>query len=462
MSALAQRHELHAAEEMPRSRSRATGRDAVGARPLRVFVFPSTYDCANVGDIAMLQMAISRVKETWPNASFDIVTRDAQALHEHCPDARAVFFDSWFADHFLLGSVHDRLPRTLSQRVIALKHAIRASIPALEDAAIAARLLRHPGANQRYRALLSALQSADLFLVSGASGPNDTFPGFARALFALLQRAIGMRKPCVVMGSAIGPINDPALGRLAGSILPKVDLISLREKLIGAPLLASVGVNADRVVVTGDDAVELSYSQRSMSTGTALGVNVRTMEPAHVGQAQLAVLANVIESFVSERGCEVVALPIACRKQVDALAIQQVARGLIVPVEPKATPMSVIRRTAACRVVLTGAYHAAVFALSQGIPAVCVSNSRYFFEKFRGLQDMFGAGCQIVSLESPQAAETLSQALAYAWENASAIRPTLLSAAQNQIEAGQRAYRRIRSLVEAAPARPDRTATALQ
>ena len=54
---------------------------------------------------------------------------------------------------------------------------------------------------------------------------------------------------------------------------------------------------------------------------------------------------------------------------------------------------------------MTGAYHAAVFALAQGIPVVCLSNSPYYLAKFQGLEDLFGVGCTIVTLSEPDFAD---------------------------------------------------------
>jgi polysaccharide pyruvyl transferase WcaK-like protein len=56
-----------------------------------------------------------------------------------------------------------------------------------------------------------------------------------------------------------------------------------------------------------------------------------------------------------------------------------------------------------CRVVVTGSYHAGVFALAQGIPVVATAASRYYHDKFSGLADLFGGGGDIVDVGSPNA-----------------------------------------------------------
>jgi polysaccharide pyruvyl transferase WcaK-like protein len=93
--------------------------------------------------------------------------------------------------------------------------------------------------------------------------------------------------------------------------------------------------------------------------------------------------------------------------------------------------------------VVTGAYHAAVFALSQGIPVVGLGRSDYCMNKFEGLRDLFGAGCDIVHLDGNNLSERLTAAIDRAWNSAEAVRPALLESSRRQIAAGREAYRNV-------------------
>jgi polysaccharide pyruvyl transferase WcaK-like protein len=112
------------------------------------------------------------------------------------------------------------------------------------------------------------------------------------------------------------------------------------------------------------------------------------------------------------------------------------------------TPLKVTTQVGRCRVVVTGAYHAAVFALAQGIPAVCLAGSSDYLCKFLGLQDEFGDGCEIIHLGEPDMIEKLDAAMERAWGSAEALRLPLQRAAVRQIESSWRAYRRVEQLVE--------------
>jgi colanic acid/amylovoran biosynthesis protein len=92
-----------------------------------------------------------------------------------------------------------------------------------------------------------------------------------------------------------------------------------------------------------------------------------------------------------------------------------------------------------------------VFALAQGIPAVCLTKSSYYQAKFRGLQDLFNVGCTIIGLHEPDMPAELSAAMEDAWNAADAVRPFLLQSASGQIEESRRAYQECKSITCADP-----------
>jgi polysaccharide pyruvyl transferase WcaK-like protein len=51
---------------------------------------------------------------------------------------------------------------------------------------------------------------------------------------------------------------------------------------------------------------------------------------------------------------------------------------------------SLATAVADCRIVVTSSYHAAVFALARGIPAVGISSTPYYDGKFGGLRALYG------------------------------------------------------------------------
>jgi colanic acid/amylovoran biosynthesis protein len=103
----------------------------------------------------------------------------------------------------------------------------------------------------------------------------------------------------------------------------------------------------------------------------------------------------------------------------------------------------VIEQVGRCRLVITGSYHAGVFALSQGIPVLGLAKSQYFFDKFRGLSGQFGQGCGVIDLEREGFGEKLRAEAHALWERAAELRPQLLQAASVQITQSRAAYRKL-------------------
>src|ERR1041385_3086671 len=62
---------------------------------MRIFMVPGTSDCANMGDVAMLQTAISRLRELWPGAALRILTHQPAQLKGRCRDAADAIHVPW-------------------------------------------------------------------------------------------------------------------------------------------------------------------------------------------------------------------------------------------------------------------------------------------------------------------------------------------------------------------------------
>ena len=100
-------------------------------------------------------------------------------------------------------------------------------------------------------------------------------------------------------------------------------------------------------------------------------------------------------------------LPIETKPQdSDVIALQHIVPREIsgnfgfAPTEPA----EVMREISKCRLVITGSYHAGVFALAMGIPVIALIASEYYVDKFYGLQMQFGNGLEMVDLSRADAA----------------------------------------------------------
>ena len=142
-----------------------------------------------------------------------------------------------------------------------------------------------------------------------------------------------------------------------------------------------------------------------------------------------------------------IAISLHPKERDDAVAARLLGR----PPEGEApdSPLEVVQRIQQCRVVVTGSYHAAVFALAQGIAVVGVTQSPYYDAKFLGLKDQFRGLVGIVSVDRDVGAR-LAHEIDQAWQTADEVRPRLLELAALQIEGARSAYEHLGELVTAA------------
>jgi polysaccharide pyruvyl transferase WcaK-like protein len=423
---------------------------------MRILVEPSDYRIHNMGDKAMLMVALSRIAALWPTATLDVVADESRVLRSifHSVDLVSVGGQNlWLSDDFLPDRALSLAERLFKGKQIVRQAPgwIRAREPSLVELFWRRKLRNRPNATRELHNFTNAVARADLLVVAGMGGITDAFPDFARGILEVMSLAIRRGKPVAMMGQGMGPLADPALLKRAAAILPKLDLIALREGLTGVPLLQHLGVPNDRVRVTGDDAIELAYPLRGESLAGGLGVNVRLSDYSGLDREQIGPLRSVLQEAASARAAPLVAVPISTLPQErDADAIEQLLGGYsntIAPERQVADPSDVIALVNRCRVVVTGSYHAGVFALSCGIPAIGLARSAYYQGKFKGLADQFGPGCEVVDLADPACWELLRNSIDRLWDGADRLRPALLDAAARQIAAGRDAYGELRRLV---------------
>jgi polysaccharide pyruvyl transferase WcaK-like protein len=269
----------------------------------------------------------------------------------------------------------------------------------------------------------------------------------------LLEYAIEHRIPTAMIGQGIGPMADPDLLRHAARVLPRVDVIALREGLEGPDLLRSLGVSSDRVMITGDDAVELANASRPARLGTGIGVCLRVAEYSPVPASIQTAIGQILRSTATDLPAALVPLIVSEHSAEDRRSTLPLVSGapeVIPPLGKYASASALCRRVGECRIVVTGAYHVAVFAFSQGIPVVGLSTSRYYDDKFAGLAAMFGTEPELIRLDQDEVEGRLERSIRRVWTRAPELRPTLLEGAVRQIEASRAAFERVAVLVDGA------------
>lgn len=418
---------------------------------MRILVEPSSGHCLNAGDVAMLQVAYCRFRTLWPGASIHILTSAPALLEQYCPgaipidaQARSAFFES--------GSIATRLqrllPKTISGRFGEFEYHCRQRVPLLTRTILK---LYKPQQDEALVEYLEALRQSNLVVATGAGQITDPFAGTAAMVLNTLQLAVRWKIPAILLGQGIGPITDAALTARCRSVLPRMNLITLREGRCGLPILRAAGVRPHRVIVTGDEACEAGFERRPKELGRAIGINVRMASYAGVERTYTAVLRRAIHHTARELGAPLAAIPISHHsRESDMEGIRCILQEYsnVLPFNTGLPVASAIEQAGRCRIVVTGSYHGAVFALSQGVTVVGLTNSDYYTAKFEGLIEQFGVGCRYIRMKDPEFPPRLEEAIREGWEAAPGNRSQLLEATARQVQLGREAYRRVHEEVQ--------------
>ena len=435
---------------------------------MRILIENSGYELRNMGDVAMLQVAVSRLQGAFPDAQLQVLTKDPERLEFYCPGTVPV--NAWGRNalleaRLLPGALPARLARLTSwpergaRRAFLGRQRRRAAILAARQSEVGSA--RSYAQNRGVvDAFWKALCGADVFVGTGGGYLTEAFEGHALNVCDALIFAARRGQVTALMGQGVGPIQGKLLRTAARQALERVDLLGLRERVLSQPLCLELGAAPDRLCVTGDDAIELCLQLAAPDAQTgapdpraALGVNVRVSGYSGVTPTQLLRLRHTLGQLAGELGAPLLGTPISTyQSESDSDSIARLLEGedaLLEAGHAVSSPAEAIAQIGRCRVVVTGSYHAGVFALSQGIPVVALVASLYYVGKFNGLAAQFEGGCHIVTLDAPAWETQLAQAVRDFWPRDAAREAALRRAAHQQVQSGLAAYDRLFALIEA-------------
>ncbi|HIK16968.1 MAG TPA: polysaccharide pyruvyl transferase family protein [Leptolyngbyaceae cyanobacterium M33_DOE_097] len=421
---------------------------------MKIIVENSGYHLKNLGDLAMLQVALDRFKKFDSNVEFTVLTTEPDKLVSLFPNVQPLTPEGrnfWFSP--LVGSLSKLF--TAEQGWSTLEHHLRYKLTPIFKILLRSKLTIKSEDVNSVEQFLSYVEAADLVVATGGGYLTDAFKRHAIAALNLLDLATHLNKPTVLLGQGIGPLNNPELIAKAKHVLPKVDLIALRESCVSPSILKELNVPENRIVVTGDDAIELSYLARQPALGTGIGVNLRVANYSGINSALLELIRASLHQTAREFNAPLIPVPIETAAiesycSPDSDTIHQLLQGYDDESDGGrrlASPTQVIEQVRRCRVVVTGSYHAGVFALSQGIPVIGLAKSEYYVNKFAGLATQFNTGCEIILLTEPDFQEKLTKSIRQAWNLADQLRPQLIDAAEAQIELGKQVYEKVNRIV---------------
>jgi polysaccharide pyruvyl transferase WcaK-like protein len=416
---------------------------------MRILVDHDGYDLLNLGGVAMLQGCVARLRQQWPDAEIKVLAHAPARLERYCPGTAPI--GRTFAD-----SPYVRvLPRKVR---LGSEQIWRIAGPPLCN-----RVGRDDRRDSSPRTAIEAARWADVVVAAGGGYLTDTWWWHAAGVLSLLDFSQRLGKPTAMFGQGIGPLRGRAVRALASKVLPGLTAIGLREEVTSLGLALSCGARRDVISVTGDEAIEVIPDTTPAdagpgggaqpSTANALGFNIRAAGYSGIGRQTAVTIGNYVIAAAHEVGAPIVGLPVSrYATSSDRAAIGECLEhgrtSVDVALPDLSSPAELISASASCRAVVTSSYHAAVCALAQGVPAVCLSRSRYYDAKFAGLNALFPEACEVVSLIDDDAARSFRRAILQAWEFPASARSAAREAAARQRTAARRAYEAFRLTVD--------------
>ncbi len=382
----------------------------------------------HVGDEAMFTAALDYLRAAFPRAEFVVASKTPEhtARVHGIPAVRRAFY-------------HRRPLKSLAYYLFLLFNLV------------AKKLYRRTVSLSAFPSpqIIDEIAAADFVLFTGGGNLENASSlrgEFMLNILVFLWIIHRFRKPVAFVSQGIGPFQRRTLFqrillRAACRLLnhPNVRLITVRERLYSAQALAALGVARPRVAFAPDDAVFLAPPPQSEVSRQVSELGLQDFSSAiglslHSSLLQdLTYWQEVLDQVTEVTRSSLLFLPHTYPGNDHAVAESLVAR-LAHPERARVAPPSLLDRevkslTTMCGMVVASRYHAAVFALSAGVPVIAIHQDEYYYQKLEGLFELFH--CPTVLLHPASLrADQLALRILDAWGSRDTLRPHLQRSAR--------------------------------
>lgn len=374
----------------------------------------------NLGDLSMLEGAVGRLRDLHPRAELAVIDRGYQNT------------DVWD-----LGV--SRQPERLANED--------------EDA-------------RRIAAEMCA--PFDALHICGGGNLTDTFPWELRQKSIRMSAFIERGKPVVLTGQQLGPFQSLALQEALSQTLRRVRFVGVREPG-SEDFCERAGLDRACFELMGDDSFGLApadeafilnlLSRMGLRPGRFLAFNLRLGFYSGGLDRHLDLIAAILKRVAGRLSLPILIVPISLNRSDDDIrAGQAVAARLSsssAHVLQEALTPAVVKGVLGKAFGAVGvSYHFCTFALSQGVPAVCIFNGEYYARKARGLAAFWEDRRLALALDGNSPATPVDQ-IAHALADGK-LRERLLHRAGKAVEKWRSAFDRESRAALAKPAEASR------
>ncbi len=276
----------------------------------------------------MLQAALGRLRQFWPDANYEVITSAPHLLRLYCPGTRPVSPDGqydWTNELRITDDIFQRMPRSMLRWLLEAREEVWRRWPKSTDLALVTGHAQISGTENHNESDFPFAEHVspdvsnwpqntdpvcgiDLFVATGGHYLSDATRDDTMRVLDRLEFAAQQGIPTVMVGQGVGPINDPELRSRMATVLPQIDRILVRERLAAPQLLAEFGVQPERIFVTGDDAIEMAYMGHSHGARSDLGISLRIAHSTEVESHDIEMIQEALASVVKNHNFRLITL----------------------------------------------------------------------------------------------------------------------------------------------------------
>lgn len=378
---------------------------------MKILLENSSYHLWNLGDVAMIQSAVIRLRSLFPDAEIFVPTTNLPRIAEVLPDATPIDV----TEHY--GPLVRPKSRVLRKLDYVFRPRDLVSLPP--------RFFVPPHVKQVRKALFES----DIVMSSGGGFLCDSFSDHARSVLSTLRKAKSKGKTVGMVGQGVGPIANPNLFFEVKGTVRDFDFFYERAKDEKSPGFLNLGVPT-----LGDDALEVAYQIDipRLSDRGSIGVNLRNTSYTKFDNVASIKFAQTLISWSKTHKSRLQPLPIEHLDDMDMKSVESIFGDSLDDFWSVTDIRSLLGAVDLCRFSVVMSYHSAIFSLARGVPVVCLSTSAYYDSKFQGILNIYGdrmvkvvnpsslsmgaiqqilADAEETSIEDRQAAISLSKSL---------------------------------------------------
>jgi polysaccharide pyruvyl transferase WcaK-like protein len=355
--------------------------------------------CDNLGDIGMMEAIVQRLRAVLPSAELPVIERSDLRTEIWDPPQVAPE-EPYYLKPFVSCSL-SRLPYFWRHDESWRRLCMRASLASLGRFVSAGSLtLVHKVSGEMPETSLGEFcKPFDALHIAGGGSLTDLFLEnlFRRCCltFALAEQG----KPVILTGQQIGPLRAPLAKAALARALRRADFAGARGRADSLRFCEQAALDPSRFEVMGEDSLGLVPASESsvlallaelgLRPNRFLAINVRVESYTPEIAASVQDMAAVVDQLTDYLQMPALVVPVAYDEgDSDAASGRALAQNTrsadVVVLEGRGLTPAMVKGPLGKALGAVGvSYHFCTFALSQGVPAVCLHSGAYYSQKAR-------------------------------------------------------------------------------